>query len=55
LSKNDVTAAASYLFAAVAAAGDIGLAEDTYRAIAAVLPFHLIDDLAEAWNSLEIA
>jgi hypothetical protein len=47
-----VTAAASYLFAAVAAAGDTELAEDTYRAIAAVLPYHLIDDLTEAWEGI---
>lgn len=50
---SDLTAAATYLLASIAAEGDRELAADTYRAIADALPYHLLNDLTAAWNSLE--
>jgi hypothetical protein len=38
---SDLTASASYFLAAIAENADRELAEDTYRAVAEVLPYHL--------------
>jgi hypothetical protein len=46
----DLIASASYFLAAIAAATDHAVAEDTMNAIADVLPYHLRDDLRAAWS-----
>lgn len=51
----DLTAAASYLLAAIQNAGDRELAEDVHRAIAEILPYHLEADLEEAFDGLALA
>jgi hypothetical protein len=55
---DDLTAAASYFLAAIAAIADRELADDTYRAIAEVLPYHLraaLDDAYDAYDALALA
>jgi hypothetical protein len=49
---DNVTASASYFLAAIGAASDRELAEDTYRAIADLLPHHLRDALDDAWEAV---
>ena len=49
---SQLTASASYFLAAIAAEGDTELVEETYRAVAALLPYHLVADLNEAWEGI---
>jgi hypothetical protein len=51
----DLTASASYFLAAIAANADRELAEETYQAIAEVLPYHLRAALDDAYNTLALA
>jgi hypothetical protein len=52
---DDLTAAASYFLAAIAENADRELAEDTYRAVAEVLPYHIRASLDDAYDALAFA
>jgi hypothetical protein len=52
---SDLTASASYFLAAIAENGDRELADDTYRAVAEVLPNHLRAALDDAYDTLALA